>query len=67
MADAASVDSTTFSAGGTAAEDDERRLKHTSVPQRPSSFSDHLVTNLPYLREGDFPTKHYAGHLPAST
>jgi len=27
---------------------------------------DHLVTSLPYLPSSSFPTKHYAGHLPAS-
>lgn len=27
---------------------------------------DHLVTDLPYLSKPSFPTKHYAGHLPAS-
>jgi hypothetical protein len=27
---------------------------------------DHLVTSLPYLDPSTFPTKHYAGHIPAS-
>jgi len=27
---------------------------------------DHSVQSLPYLNEGSFTTKHYAGHLPAS-
>jgi carboxypeptidase D len=27
---------------------------------------DHQVTNLPYLSPNAFPTKHYAGHIPAS-
>mmetsp|Transcript_9935 Transcript_9935/g.18659 ORF Transcript_9935/g.18659 Transcript_9935/m.18659 type:complete len:697 (+) Transcript_9935:227-2317(+) len=28
--------------------------------------ADHQVTTLPYLSDNAFPTKHYAGHIPAS-
>jgi len=30
------------------------------------SPEEHLVTSLPFLEEGAFPSAHYAGHLPAS-
>ena len=35
-------------------------IKHLPKPE------DHRVTSLPYLDSSTFPTKHYAGHLPAS-
>ena len=41
-----------------------RKLKSESFPD-PISPDDHLVTSLPYLPPGAFPTKHYAGHISA--
>lgn len=43
-----------------------RRLKNVDVVV-PTSPDDHLVESLPFLPEGSFKTKHYAGHLPASS
>lgn len=43
-----------------------RRLRRLSPPV-PKSPGDHLVTELPLLEESDFPTQHWAGHLPASS
>lgn len=40
-----------------------RREKQKQVLPTPE---DHLVTSLPYLPAYSFPTKHFAGHLPAS-
>lgn len=37
-----------------------------SMDQRSLSPEDHLVTSLPLLDEGKFPTRHYAGHIDAS-
>jgi hypothetical protein len=37
-----------------------------SEPAKMPIAEDHLVTSLPYLDPSTFPTKHYAGHIPAS-
>jgi hypothetical protein len=45
-----------------------RNLKNTAVGVPiPTSPEDHLVTSLPYLKNDAFPTKHYAGLLPANS
>jgi hypothetical protein len=45
-----------------------RNLKNTAVGVPiPTSPEDHLVTSLPYLKKDAFPTKHYAGLLPANS
>ena len=41
----------------------ERNLKSNQSLSKPI---DHLITDLPYLPNGLFPTKHWAGHIPAS-
>jgi hypothetical protein len=38
----------------------------SSEPAKMPNAEDHLVTSLPYLDPSAFPTKHYAGHIPAS-
>ena len=38
----------------------------SSEPAQMPNAEDHLVTSLPYLDPSAFPTKHYAGHVPAS-
>ena len=43
--------------------DDDQKNKKGDVLIKPN---DHLVTDLPYLENGVFQTKHYAGHIPAS-
>ena len=48
---------------------EHRRLgstKNVNVPL-PSDPDEHLVTSLPLLGEGVFPTKHWAGLIPASS
>ena len=44
---------------------DQQRRRISSNPSLPQP-ADHLVTDLPYLPKDSFPTKHYAGHIPAS-
>jgi len=41
----------------------QTNTQHTHTLPTPS---DHIVTSLPYLPHNTFPTKHYAGYLPAS-
>lgn len=43
----------------------EKRSRFLSSSSSPQP-SDHLVTDLPYLDDDTFSTKHYAGHIPAS-
>lgn len=46
-------------------EDEDELLRHRDLVTLPAA-EDHLVTSLPYLDPSIFPTKHYAGHMPAS-
>lgn len=45
---------------------EHRQLGSVNVPL-PADPDEHLVTSLPLLEEGVFPTKHWAGLLPASS
>jgi carboxypeptidase D len=45
---------------------EHRRLAQSVSVEVPGSPDAHLVTDLPLLSPEEFPTKHWAGHLPAS-